>query len=82
MFLDFKKWVKSIQTVGYNGARMVFFSPKCITALKFVLVCCLVRDIGDRVGGETGWAIAHPGFGRSVKPHIPTQLPTPLLVIG
>ena len=22
-FLDFKKWVKSIQTVGYNGARTV-----------------------------------------------------------
>ena len=23
MFLDFKKWVKSIQTAGYNGARTV-----------------------------------------------------------
>ena len=23
MFLDFKNWVKSIQTAGYNGARMV-----------------------------------------------------------
>ena len=23
MFLDFKKWVKRIQTVGYNGARTV-----------------------------------------------------------
>ena len=23
MFLDFKKWVKSIHTVGYNGARTV-----------------------------------------------------------
>ena len=22
-FLDFKKWVKSIQTAGYNGAFMV-----------------------------------------------------------
>ena len=24
MFLDFKKWVKSIQTAGYNGARTVY----------------------------------------------------------
>ena len=23
MFLDFKKWVKGIQTAGYNGARTV-----------------------------------------------------------
>ena len=23
-FLDFKKWVKNIQTAGYNGARTVF----------------------------------------------------------
>ena len=23
-FLDFKKWVKSIQTASYNGARMVY----------------------------------------------------------
>ena len=23
MFLDFKKWVKSIQTAGYNGADTV-----------------------------------------------------------
>jgi hypothetical protein len=23
MFFDFKKWVKSIQTAGYNGARTV-----------------------------------------------------------
>ena len=23
MFLDLKKWVKSIQTAGYNGARTV-----------------------------------------------------------
>jgi hypothetical protein len=23
MFLDFKKWVKLIQTAGYNGARTV-----------------------------------------------------------
>ena len=25
-FLDFKKWVKSIQTKGYNGARTVYDS--------------------------------------------------------
>ena len=24
MFLAFKKWVKNIQTAGYNGARTVF----------------------------------------------------------
>ena len=24
MFFDFKKWVKNIQTAGYNGARTVF----------------------------------------------------------
>ena len=24
--MNFKKWVKSIQTAGYNGARMVFES--------------------------------------------------------
>ena len=24
-FLDFKKWVKSIETAGYNGARTVLF---------------------------------------------------------
>ena len=30
MFLDFKKWVKSIQTAGYNGARTVWTSMiKC-----------------------------------------------------
>ena len=26
MFLEFKKWVKSLQTAGYNGARTVLFS--------------------------------------------------------
>ena len=25
-FLDFKKWVKSIQTAGYNGARTVDYA--------------------------------------------------------
>ena len=25
MFLDFKKWVKSIQTAGYNGLRGVYY---------------------------------------------------------
>ena len=24
LFLDFKKWVKNMQTAGYNGARTVF----------------------------------------------------------
>ena len=24
MFFDFKKWVKSIQTAGYNGARTIY----------------------------------------------------------
>ena len=24
MFLDFKKWIKSIQTAGYNGVRTVY----------------------------------------------------------
>ena len=24
MFLDFKKWVKSIQTMGYDGTRTVY----------------------------------------------------------
>ena len=24
MFLNFKKWIKSIQTAGYNGARTVY----------------------------------------------------------
>ena len=24
MFLDFKKWVKSIQRAGYNGVRTIF----------------------------------------------------------
>ena len=28
-FLDFKKWVKSIQTAGYNGARTVFGFSRC-----------------------------------------------------
>jgi hypothetical protein len=26
--MNFKKWVKSIQTAGYNGARMVFTGLK------------------------------------------------------
>ena len=26
MFLNFKKWVKSIQTTGYNGARTVYYA--------------------------------------------------------
>jgi len=36
-FLDFKKWVKSIQTAGYNGARTVYSrtvsSKRLLTAL-------------------------------------------------
>jgi hypothetical protein len=39
MFLDFKKWVKSIQTAGYNGARTVYTwgqrYEKFITSLQF-----------------------------------------------
>ena len=31
MFLDFKKWVKSIQTAGYNGVCTVFKQWKVIT---------------------------------------------------
>ena len=39
-FLDFKKWVKRIQTAGYNGARMVFHFIKivqCRTLYKILL---------------------------------------------
>ena len=32
MFLTFKKWVKSIQTLGYNGARTVH-NLKCNNGL-------------------------------------------------
>ena len=30
MFLDFKKWVKNIQTAGYNGACTVYVYFKLI----------------------------------------------------
>ena len=28
--MNFKKWVKSIQTAAYNGARTVVTSAKCV----------------------------------------------------
>ena len=31
--MDFKKWVKSIQTAGYNGARTVYVSALLVTDL-------------------------------------------------
>ena len=30
MFLTFKKWVKNIQTAGYNGARTVIMYPRIL----------------------------------------------------
>ena len=36
--MNFKKWVKSIQTAGYNGARTVYFYFALITSLnRYVL---------------------------------------------
>ena len=38
MFIDFKNWVKIIQTAGYNGARMVNEQEKniCTKCTKIV----------------------------------------------
>ena len=36
-FLDFKKWVKSIQTAGYNGARTVFVCHNWPKHFRFLL---------------------------------------------
>ena len=41
--MDFKKWVKSIQTAGYNGARTVFIFHKYI----------FTGYIGSALGGYT-----------------------------
>ena len=38
-FLDFKKWVKSIQTAGYNGARTVLKGNHCILRIRGPPVC-------------------------------------------
>ena len=35
MFLDFKKWVKIIQTAGYNGARTVVWQSNMRQTLNF-----------------------------------------------
>ena len=37
MFLDFKKWVKSIQTAGYNGARTVYGKSVYTVNLRYYL---------------------------------------------
>ena len=38
LFLDFKKWVKSIQTADYNGARTVFVYVMFVRAVKINLL--------------------------------------------
>ena len=49
-FLDFKKWVKSIQTAGYNGARMVInvWFKKTVTKRSSDTLLCLVTFIRIR----------------------------------
>jgi len=37
-FLNFKKWVKSIQTAGYNGARTVV-KTICVKIVRAFVVC-------------------------------------------
>ena len=32
--MNFKKWVKSIQTVGYNGARTVSYCTKLLNIIE------------------------------------------------
>ena len=49
-FLDFKKGVKSIQTVGYNGARTVhmIIMPKTLCPKKlYYLVFCMSHKTFD-----------------------------------
>ena len=47
--MNFKKWVKSIQTAGYNGAQTVFWG---VANLKNILTSndignCFQTDIGS-----------------------------------
>ena len=43
MFLDIKKWVKNIQTAGYNGARMV---PSYIGLILRTYKICQLQQTG------------------------------------
>ena len=38
-FFDFKKWVKNIQTAGYNGARTVTVTVKELLDTEFRIGC-------------------------------------------
>ena len=45
--MDFKKWVKSIQTAGYNGTHTVLQKLlKCIHYTKFA-ACNIALNIGN-----------------------------------
>ena len=58
--MNFKKWVKSIQTAGYNAAHTVFkVSRKVLLILLPSMGCCVAGWCGgpDATRGEIGNSI-------------------------
>ena len=55
--MNFKKWVKSIQTAGYNGARTVY-----VLSFEGITVYCELLLYGFKKialwGDTTGWRMA------------------------
>ena len=52
--MNFKKWVKSIQTAGYNGARTVYNKAYGIyKSLGFVIQKMVVQGSGYRISANS-----------------------------
>jgi hypothetical protein len=45
--MNFKKWVKSIQTAGYNGKRAVLKRNHCIFRIRGAPVCQILGMISE-----------------------------------
>jgi hypothetical protein len=54
-YLDFKKWAKSIQTAGYNGARTVYLSYKSV--LQRIHAGLATERSQVQILSNFGWAI-------------------------
>jgi hypothetical protein len=58
--LNFKKWVKSIQTAGYNGARTVSITQRDPTGAQLVDLVSLIFNCSGAAG-----VYRTPGLGKT-----------------
>ena len=71
--MNFKKWVKSIQTPGYNGARTVHTIFKTLELLNNFAIrvdsstawVLLIKQQSEKVSNQWAWQMTYYGIEKS-----------------